>query len=95
MTDNMAKPFSCHAPIIAMIARQVRARGIAPPMNRAVSGSGDLLSLIASRGLALRAAGVLVGATLAIGATRAARVVRYVFVEASWSCSEAGPKPEA
>ena len=48
MTENIANPAACHAPIIVISARQHMARGITPPMNRAV-GSSSIISLQASR----------------------------------------------
>ena len=58
--------------LYGLLAHQVVLRTTELGIRAALGATNlDLLSLIASRGLALTAAGVAVGATLAIGATRA------------------------
>lgn len=58
--------------LYGMLAHQVTLRTTELAVRTALGATkSDLLSLIASRGLALTATGVLIGALLAIGATRA------------------------
>lgn len=43
-TENIAKPFSVHAPTIVAKPRQAAARGCTPPMYLATSGSAENLA---------------------------------------------------
>ena len=48
ITENIANPWTCHEPIIVISCRQQVARGMTPPMKRAV-GSSCIIAVHGSR----------------------------------------------